>query len=691
MIRHVERFSVWVILGLFIAFGVFLTGPKAVLFFLMGTLLYTLPGWFACQLLWGRAFARSVEALGHTLVLGLLVTTGLVVALASMGLRFSVGLVLGTSLFLSVGLGLFQWLRKNRSSQVPLDSSAIGGTGRFILAAALVVALLVVAIPLSNVGRRVGDAYVYVSFFHEDFFGKVAMAAQLAKGVVPPANPYFLGETLHYYWFYDVFPAFVYQSVERTIPLQDILLLDALLVDVAFVCVGVWFIKRFVARPFSIGVVLCLVLLAESYQAPFKAVVFQRGISNVAANGLLASIAFPPVGYYFQALLYISQHLLALTALLLTISMLNGTHRTGMGWRAATAGVVLGIASGFSFFIGFIGLGWAASWLLLLALYWGRRGARMPRVVVPAAVAVVAGVVSYLGYKGLGMLAGEDRFMLLVKPDLRHLLSPIHYIVMLGPSLILGLVGCVLWAKRGRKPQVAGLLWLSILTFLLVQFVFLHHAWFEVSQKLGLVLRVPLLIYAGIGLDIVLSSLTSTKRRRVIVGVSLLCLSAVPNLLAYERAHFDITDSTVAMYVHASDRHAAEWIRDHTPLSAVVQSWPGQSSARPFFESGLESTYSLLAVFAERQMAIGDYEFARNYAVPIPQVEARIAEIVQLFEKPQASDTVDLIERYGIDYVYWGVSERECCLENLGWYEVSPLFEEVYDKDGVSIFRFKRE
>jgi hypothetical protein len=51
---------------------------------------------------------------------------------------------------------------------------------------------------------------------------------------------------------------------------------------------------------------------------------------------------------------------------------------------------------------------------------------------------------------------------------------------------------------------------------------------------------------------------------------------------------------------------------------------------------------------------------------------------------------VGILERFQIDYVYWGISERGCCLENLIWYEDSPLFRKVYDQEEVSVFQFNR-
>jgi uncharacterized membrane protein len=259
---------------------------------------------------------------------------------------------------------------------------------------------------------------------------------------------------------------------------------------------------------------------------------------------------------------------------------------------------------------------------------------------------------------------------------------------------VLGIAGFVLCVRDQRTyPTSSGLLWLLFSVLFLIMFLVPGNlpTW-EISQKLGIVLRIPVLVLSGVFLDRLVSR--GIGQRRILWAALLLfCASALPSLLAYEYVYLNVNSSDLLTYVGASERTAAEWIGTQTPLNAVLQSWPGgQTSVRPYYRAG-EDTYSLIPVFGERQTAVGDLQFTQYY-VPrssYQDASARAAEISRIYDKPDQSDVVELLERYRIDYIYWGLSERQCCLENLTWYEESSLFDKVYDRDGVSIFRFRRE
>lgn len=265
---------------------------------------------------------------------------------------------------------------------------------------------------------------------------------------------------------------------------------------------------------------------------------------------------------------------------------------------------------------------------------------------------------------------------------------------MLGPMLVLGLAGFVISARSPKmRSRWDGLLWLFLSVLLLITFVVPRNlpAW-EVSQKLGVVLRVAALVLAGVFLDRLVDQ--GIRERRVAwVALLLFCASALPNLLAYEYVHLNVGDSNLLTYVGRPERDAAEWIRAQTPLDAVVQAWPGgQASVRPYYQAE-EDVYSLIPVFGERQTVVGDPQFTRYYlpGSVYGEVDARATRISQIYERPDQVDVVNVLDQFHIDYVYWGISERECCLEKLGWYEDSSQFEKVYDRDGVSIFRFTHE
>lgn len=686
----------------FLLLGLMLSSWVTCAWFLLGVVVCAIPGWFACRLFYGLKYARRLDSVGHTLIVGLLLTTFLSVIIAAFGPGLTVSVMLIAALSCAVlFLLLGRWTPHPLSTFQDEDPAAT----RLAITIGLILVLAIVSVPFLNAGRRVGDSYAYAPYFNRDFLRNVAFGAALSKGVIPPANPYFGGETLHYYWFQMVFPALVYRLSGRSVVLEDIFLLSTLLVNIAFVFVFVRFLRRFVKRIPALIIVLGLAFAAESYQAPFKAILSLQPTHWALEGTWLGAIALPPVGYFFQSLLYLPHHFAALVALLIVVSLLVEQPPHGRVKTALAAAMILVLSSGFSFFIIAFGFLWAGSYLVLQALrdicFLRKDRESVPRrssfvaTILSGIIIGMAGLVSYGILSSLEMLLDRGNAWYIYVSKFQ-LAAPLHFLVMLGPMWVLGLAGFVIWVReRKTHLQSYGLLWLSLSVLFCIMFLVpkdvMGGRW-EASQKLGVVLRIPVLVLSGVFLDHWFNR--GLRQRRIAWAVLLLfCASALPNLLAYEYVHLNISDSDLLTYVGASEKKAAKWIRQHTPLYAAVQAWPGgQTSVKPYYRPETNS-YSLVPVFGERQTAVGDPQFA-HYFIPRSKhqdVDARATEISQIYEEPAQSDVVGVLEKFQIDYVYWGISERQCCLENLAWYEESPLFEKVYDQDSVSIFRLKRE
>jgi len=600
----------------FLLLGLMRSSWVACAWFLLGMIVCAIPGWFACKLLYGDEYARRLCSLGHTLILGFLLTTFLTVVIAAFGLGLTVPTMLTAALSGALLLFLLgRWTTKPLSNFQDDDPAVT----RLAITIGLILVLVVVSGPLLNVGKRVGDSYAYAPYFNRDFFRNLAFGAALSKGAIPPANPYFEGETLHYYWFQMVFPALIYRLSGWSVALEDLFLLSTLLINITFVFVFVHLLRRFVKRMQALIIVLGLAFVAESYQAPFKVILLLQPTHWALEGTWLGAIALPPVGYFFQSLLYLPQHFAALVALLVVISLLVEQDPPGRVRRTLAAAIILVLSSGFSFFVIAFGFFWVGSYLALQALreiYFlvkdrrsVRRRSSFVATILSGIIIGMAGLVTYGTLSSLGMLLrGGNAWHIHVSKF--QILVPIHFFAMLGPMSVLGLAGFVLCARDQKiRSQSEGLLWLLLnVLFLIVFLVPENLPKWEVSQKLGVVLRIPVLILAGIFLDHLVNR--GLRQRRIAWAVLLLfCASAFPNLLAYEYVHLNVRDSILLTYVGASEKRAAEWIRQQTPLHAVVQAWPGGQVS---IKSG-EGLYSLIPVFGERQTAIGDPQFARYY------------------------------------------------------------------------------
>lgn len=703
------------ILGLalcsFLLLGLVISNAATCAWFLLGAIVCAIPGWFACRLLYGPEFARRPVSLGHTLILGLLITTFSSVLMAALGLGLTAPTALVAALLSAALLFLLGRWTTHPLSAIQDDNPA---TTRLAITVGLILVLVVVAVPFFNVGRQVGESYAYAPYFNRDFLRSLAFGAELSKGAVPPDNPYLGGETLHYYWFQMVFPALVYRLAGSSVALEEVLLLSTLLVNVAFVFVFVHLLRRFVTKTPALIVVLGLALLAESYQAPFKAVLSLQPTHWALEGTWLGAIALPAVGYFFQSLLYLPHHFATLVSLLIVISLLIERTERHRLTRVLAAAIILVLSSGFSFFIIVFGFVWAGSYLALQALgemrglrpnFRGARHAHKPDGAAPrgalssftvtilsGVIIGVAGLATYALLSSLDMLLGDGNSWYVHVSKLQ-LMAPLHFFVMLGPMFVLGSAGVVVCLRdQEMRSRSWGLLWLLLSVLFIIMFLVPRNlpTW-EASQKLGVVLRIPMLIFSG---TFLVHLIERGVRQRTVAWVALLlfCASAVPNLLAYEYVHLKVNNSDKLTYISAPGKKAAAWMRTQTPPDAIVQSGPGGQASIQAYYRAEEDTFSLVPVFGERQTALGDPQFSRYYvsASQLPEVDARSEEIEQLYEQPGRSDVAGIVAKFQIDYLYWGLSERQCCSENLAWYEASPLFEKVYDQDGVSIFRFKQ-
>src|SRR5512144_2030806 len=99
----------------------------------------------------------------------------------------------------------------------------------------LIIVPLVVGRPFARVGELTPDGRTYRAYFTADFVWRMAVAAEVAHGDVPPKNQFYRGDDLRYYWAADLLPAAEYRSLRHAVRLEDVLLANALVINVLFV------------------------------------------------------------------------------------------------------------------------------------------------------------------------------------------------------------------------------------------------------------------------------------------------------------------------------------------------------------------------------------------------------------------------------------------------------------------------
>ena len=126
-------------------------------------------------------------------------------------------------------------------------------TRRDVAAVALVL-LAVTAIvgrPYSQVGRLLPEGRAYRAYFTADFVSNMSIVAEVSKGDVPPQNPYFRGDPLHYYWLMHLVPSAEYRAASHAISIEQALLVTALWMALAFAAFLYLFVRHFVDSPWA--------------------------------------------------------------------------------------------------------------------------------------------------------------------------------------------------------------------------------------------------------------------------------------------------------------------------------------------------------------------------------------------------------------------------------------------------------
>ena len=119
------------------------------------------------------------------------------------------------------------------------------------LALVLVAATIIVGRPYSQVGRRLPEGRAYRAYFTADFVSNMAIVAEVSKGDVPPANPYYRADPLHYYWLMHLVPSAEHRAAASALSIEQALLVTALWMALAFSAFFYFFVRHFAGEPWA--------------------------------------------------------------------------------------------------------------------------------------------------------------------------------------------------------------------------------------------------------------------------------------------------------------------------------------------------------------------------------------------------------------------------------------------------------
>ncbi len=616
-------------------------------------------------------------------VLGFVITSSLTTAFAYLFGFHRVGLAV---LLLLVTLATLAWAyRAIRRYASAANSSGVPHTHRLLLLASILSICLALLVPYRSFGNMSPHGLAFSELHKTDLLHHMTTFIALAKGI-PPQNPYFSGEPLHYYWLSHVYPASVYALSGYSLQPRDIIVLTGLVYSILFMGVLWVMLYTLFPRPIVLSQLLLLSVMAYGYNYFLP---LARWILTHLTNTLTISpIPFEYLltydrgqhftGYshgWFRSFM-VEPHTTFVFAIMLSVLCLSLYH--GFYPRPWPQLLIQSTLIAYTVSVDtFAAVVFIAAWIALGIRQLTVSGDRLHVAkVLILVVAMVATVVLLM--LGLQILTLDHRSLIISAYMKMLLFAPLYFLVDYGPTAILATIGLVtlIRSRRSLREHDYFFIYLAIVSLFFMFFVRYPDVGTQVFRKGALTLRVSLTIFAACGLMYLFRG--GLRRARTRWAIIPLMALAIPTQFmdVYKISHHD--PGPDVHYVAPADLTAYNWIRTRLPENAVVQDLPIGISAIP--------------AFAERRTALGDWVHAENYQIGTQKVMGRHQDIYRrLFHGADVDEAVFVLQKYGIQYVYVGSEAlRRVSSHALQKYGASPdRLAKVYSRDGVVIYEFK--
>jgi hypothetical protein len=547
-----------------------------------------------------------------------------------------------------------------------------------VLFAWLFTTLAITAVPFLRVGEQTAAGFAYRAYFNADFFRNMAVSGSLASSGIPPENPYLAGNSLHYYWFFHLLPAFWNKILPRY--RADFLMVQFSIVSaLMFVSTLYVTLREFVKNRKTLLFLLPLFAIGDSYEGLYLLEWLKRrnepwsNFVNFNVDGILRwNWKAPQIDTLYRALLYAPQHLLALSVLLMALLIWKREIRNQE--TISVPGkmlfyVLIFSALGFSAFVGATLILGAALIVLIQTLQHPR--AKWKEMLLSGALGILFLAIYFFPFQMFQ--AGSQSFDF--GPDkiiLAHF--PAYFILNWGALLVFGIAGVFY-----RSPLLPNriLLFFLAFCFLLIFFVRIMLAGFsDISLKVGHFSHVILLLLAAGAIDRALTA--SAKNAKWLVLSTLIFV--LPAGLTWAMDFWntiDIQNRRFTTYVKPGEASVAEYIRRALPARTVVVNYS------PHYDDFMRD---ILPPFSRRPVYLGDRIFSRIFQVPEELVQARTKVVESIFRASSSEDAWRIIGETKSEYVFvTDIDQREW---NLILQKFAPPHFSLLIQDGpTALFR----
>lgn len=575
----------------------------------------------------------------------------------------------------------FLWIRKAKG---PTRRSGGSYTDGPYTVTALLLSLAIVSaffiFPFKNLGVLVDGEYVYAWLFGHDFINRMVHIESLSRGL-PLRSLVFEGEILSYYWLSYIFPALLSNLPVVDLEIKQILQMTQLLYSLLAAAALVLFLDKHLHGKkiliVSVGIALCcysyvwLLNLARGAAAGIAKIYPSLGVEvlDIGFSGFSHGV--------YRFFLVEPQGVLSVAIILMILTIYD---RTSGIYTFIAAGVFLGILFGVEAVNGIILMLWFFGISLYSLIFSDAdRFATGFRHCVAGfsaltVYAVMFSVNMYSLSTGQGALQLSPNWFVLKA-------GAAYFPIMYGPPFVLGMAGLVLLFCKREAPDhwVYGHVLLLVVGLFFVFFIQNPTEYHFGLLKATRVIPVALLMLSVYFLQ---NHMRTAKKS---VYLMLLIAAAFPSLVTDAIVASDIRNP--GTFVRSADMDAAIWIRSNIPRDAVVQAepnYPGED------RHGLWShyAYSFIPIFAERATAIGEWKVSSQGHGKAGEAAVRFHAVRQMYSTENVLESLDIMRRYGIGYVYVGALEKQLYPKGVDKFHNELFFECVYSSGETSIYRF---
>ncbi|HSE41776.1 MAG TPA: hypothetical protein VLH08_13515, partial [Acidobacteriota bacterium] len=392
----------------------------------------------------------------------------------------------------------------------------------FILILSTIFIFLII-FPHTQAGKTSADGLQYHDLYSTVFFKHVSITSELTKNI-PPENPFFFGEKLHYYWLFYIFPAIAHNALN--IPIEEALFLLTWAITITALFSILILIHAFSTRTTDLLMAATPLLFAYSYDGIIVLANLQQSaqpLSKFTSVNIDAAartyLSTPEVIGVYRAFVFDPHHMFAICLMTLSFLLFKRSLHKPSWIVAASALFLLGAIAGHSAFIAYTAVSWIVVWLTI-ELIRGKASFLMDKKFIISALGIISFYTFiYFGSPGLYETDSSNLdFGLLPK-------SSGFMFIDFGALLILGSLGLFLAIKK-KDDRVLPIAILLVVGLIQLFFTFFPEWPNDLSMKTGHSISIAL---ACLGAHFFSKQASGSKRRRIAkLGFAFLILPALP-------------------------------------------------------------------------------------------------------------------------------------------------------------------